>query len=555
MLRSIRITHAYNLLRLNMSYILQTIRDSRFQGTVKTTEKPENLTKAAVEEPTAVIITAEAKKPTMFKEAYPIQEPYVYAAIIKDPETQKTHYEIIEPTLQKDEEKHLKELKNVLMEEVDVSLKDIETREKAENYLKEKTRETIKKYRMKIAPEAVDKLVYYVIRDFLGYGRIDALMKDHLIEDISADGVNVPIYVWHRMYESVPTNLIFKEESELDSFIIRMAYMSGKNISIASPILDASLPDGSRVQLTYGNEITKRGSTFTIRRFRVDPLTISDLIAFRTISPEIAAYLWYVIENRASVLVAGGVASGKTTMLNCLSMFIRPEMKVVSVEDTQELNLPHENWIPSVVRLGFGHEDKKSGTITLFDLLKAAVRQRPDYIIVGEVRGEEAYTLFQAMATGHLGMCTLHAESVESVINRLESEPMNIPKTLIAMTNVIMVMSRTEIGGRPARRVNTTTEVVGMDPEKRNIHTEEIFCWNPRFDRFSSSNKSALLSKQLNRLGISEEEIIRELYRRQTVLEWMAQVGIRRYLDVANVIREYYVSPERVFQKARVGTR
>ena len=522
---------------------------------MKTTEKPENLTKVTAEMPTAVIVDAEVKKPTVFKEAYPIQEPYIYAAIIKDPETQKTHYEIIEPTLQKDEEKHLKELKSFLMEEVDVSLKDIETREKAENYLKEKTRETIKKYRMKIAPEAIDKLVYYVIRDFIGYGRIDALMKDHLIEDISADGVNVPIYVWHRMYESVPTNLIFKEESELDSFIIRMAYMSGKNISIASPILDASLPDGSRVQLTYGNEITKRGSTFTIRRFRVDPLTISDLIAFKTISPEMAAYLWYIIENRASVLVAGGVASGKTTMLNCLSMFIKPEMKVVSVEDTQELNLPHENWIPSVVRLGYGHEDRRSGSITLFDLLKAAVRQRPDYIIVGEVRGEEAYTLFQAMATGHLGMCTLHAESVEAVINRLESEPMNIPKTLIAMTNVIMVMSRTEIGGRPARRVNTATEVVGLDSEKRSIQTEEIFSWNPRFDRFSSSGKSALLSKQLNRLGISEEEIIRELNRRQTVLEWMAHAGIRRYLDVANVIREYYVSPERVFQKARVGTR
>jgi flagellar protein FlaI len=538
-----------------MPYIFQTSRNSRYRGTVKTTEKPENLTKATIEMPTAVIVDAEAKKPTMFKEAYPIQEPYIYAAIIKDPETQKTHYEIIEPTLQKDEEKHLKELKSFLLEEVDVSLKEIETREKAENYLREKTRETIKKYRMKIAPEAIDKLVYYVIRDFIGYGRIDALMKDHLIEDISADGVNVPIYVWHRMYESMPTNLIFKEESELDSFIIRMAYMSGKNISIASPILDASLPDGSRVQLTYGNEITKRGSTFTIRRFRVDPLTISDLIAFKTISPEMAAYLWYVIENRASVLVAGGVASGKTTMLNCLSMFIKPEMKVVSVEDTQELNLPHENWIPSVVRLGYGHEDKRSGSITLFDLLKAAVRQRPDYIIVGEVRGEEAYTLFQAMATGHLGMCTLHAESVEAVINRLESEPMNIPKTLIAMTNVIMVMSRTEIGGRPARRVNTATEVVGLDSEKRSIQTEEIFSWNPRFDRFSSEGKSVLLSKQLNRLGISEEEIIRELNRRQAVLEWMTHAGIRRYLDVANVIREYYVSPERVFQKARVGTR
>jgi flagellar protein FlaI len=406
---------------------------------------------------------------------------------------------------------------------------------------------------MKVAPEAIDKLVYYVIRDFVGYGKIDSLMKDHLIEDISADGVNIPIYVWHRMYESIPTNIIFKEEAELDSFIIRMAYLSGKNISIASPMLDASLPDGSRIQLTYGNEVTKRGSTFTIRRFRVDPLTISDLIAFKTISPEMAAYLWYVIENRASVLVAGGVASGKTTMLNCLSMFIKPEMKIVSVEDTQELNLPHENWIPSVVRLGFGREDKRSGSITLFDLLKAAVRQRPDYIIVGEVRGEEAYTLFQAMATGHLGMCTLHAESVEAAMNRLESEPMNIPKTLIAMTNVIMVMGRMEIDGRPARRVNTTTEVLGLNPEKTSIRTEEIFNWNLRFDKFVSSGKSALLEKQANKLGISEEEVKRELNRRQAILEWMARVGIRRYTDVANIIREYYASPERVFQKARVG--
>ncbi len=522
---------------------------------MKTTKEPENTTKTTEETPFTPVIDAEAKKPTAFREAYPIQEPYVYAAIVKDPETQKTRYEIIEPTLQKEEEQQLKELKSFLMEEVDVNIREIETREKAGNYLKEKSKEVIKKYRMKIPPEAIDKLVYYVIRDFVGYGKIDALMKDHLIEDISADGVNIPIYVWHRMYESIPTNIIFKEESELDSFIIRMAYMSGKNISIASPILDASLPDGSRIQLTYGNEVTRRGSTFTIRRFRVDPLTISDLIAFKTISPEMAAYLWYIIENRASVLVAGGVASGKTTMLNCLSMFIKPEMKVVSVEDTQELNLPHENWIPSVVRLGFGHEDKRNGSITLFDLLKAAVRQRPDYIIVGEVRGEEAYTLFQAMATGHLGMCTIHAESVEAAMNRLESEPMNIPKTLIAMTNVIMVMSRTEIDGRPARRISTTTEVLGFNSDKDSIETEETFNWNPKFDRFSSLGKSALLEKQMNKLGISEDEVKRELGRRQTVLEWMAHEGIRRYTDVANIIREYYASPERVFQKARVGLR
>jgi flagellar protein FlaI len=500
-----------------------------------------------------IIASEDEKKPTIFREVYPIQEPYVYAAIVKEPETEKMRYEVIEPTLQEDEETRLHELKDYLMQEIDVNLKDIETKEKAESYLRENAERIIHKYRLGVAQEAIDKLAYYIIRDFIGYGRIDALMKDHLIEDISADGVNVPIYVWHRTHESIPTNIIFKEESELDSFVVRMAYLSGKSISVASPILDASLPDGSRVQLTFGSEVTRKGSTFTIRRFRTDPLTISDLITFKTISSEMGSYLWYAIENRASVLVAGGVASGKTTMLNCLSMFIKPEMKVVSVEETQELNLPHENWVPSVARLGFGHEDRKSGSITLFDLLKAAVRQRPDYIIVGEVRGEEAYTLFQAIATGHLGMCTMHAESVDAAINRLGSEPMNIPKPLIAMANVVMVMCRTEVDGRPSRRINTTAEVIKFDPERDSILTEEIFNWNPKSDKYSSLTKSGLLEKQMKRQGISEEEVRRELSRRQAVLDWMAREGIRRYTDVANVIREYYANPERVYQKARVG--
>jgi len=511
--------------------------------TSKTVEKPE----------CGILIKEEGKKPGVFREVYPIQEPYVYAAIVKDPKTQKIMYEIIEPTLQKDEEERLKEIKTFLIDELNVSLKEIETKEKAENYLKEKTKETIRKYRIKAPPEAIDKLIYYIIRDFLGYGKIDALMKDNLIEDISADGVNIPIYVWHRMHESLPTNIIFEDEAELDSFVIRMAYLAGKNISIASPILDASLPDGSRVQLTYGSEVTRRGSTFTIRRFKVDPLTISDLIAFNTLSSEMAAYLWYLIENRASVIVAGGVAAGKTTMLNCLSMFIKPEMKIVSVEDTHELNLPHENWIPSVVRLGFGHEDKKGGSITLFDLLKAAVRQRPDYIIVGEVRGEEAYTLFQAMATGHLGMSTLHAESVEAVINRLESEPMNIPKPLIAMIDVVMVIARIEKDGKPARRATTTTEVLELDPKTKSIPTEEVFSWNPRDDKFVFSGYSSLLERQMKKLGVTKGEVKLELDRRKIVLEWMVHKGIRRHTDVANVIREYYANPKRVYQKARVG--
>jgi len=501
----------------------------------------------------AAVISSETKKPAVFQEVYPLQEPYVYAAIVKEKETQKTRYEIIEPTLQKDEEKYLREIKNFLMEELDVNLKEIENKEKAENYLKQKIRELVKKYRIKIPPEAVDKLTYYIIRDFIGYGKIDPLMKDHLIEDISADGVNIPIYVWHRLYESLPTNIMFTDAAELDSFVIRLAYLAGKNISIASPILDASLPEGSRIQLTYGSEVTRRGSTFTIRRFKVDPLTISDLIAFNTISSEMAAYLWYLIENRASVMVAGGVACGKTTTLNCLSMFIKPEMKIVSVEDTQEINLPHENWIPSVVRSGFKGDERRSGTITLFDLLKAAVRQRPDYIIVGEVRGDEAYTLFQAMATGHLGMCTIHAESVEAVINRLESEPMNIPRPLIAMTNIIMVMARTEVNGKPTRRVKVATEVKELEIKTKEILTEEVFRWNPKLDKFAFSGHSALLEKHMQKMGLMEEDIKRELHYRKTVLEWMVQQGIRRHSDVAQVIREYYANPNRVFQKARVG--
>ena len=499
------------------------------------------------------MISSATTKPTVFQEVHALQEPYVYAAIVREKETQKIRYEVIEPTLQPDEEKYLHEIKYFLMEELDVNLKEIENKEKAENYLRKKIKELIKKYRIKIPAEAVDKLTYYIIRDFIGYGKIDPLMRDPLIEDISTDGVNIPIYVWHRFYESLPTNVIFTEASELDSFVVRLAYLAGKNISIAAPILDASLPEGSRIQLTYGREVTRRGSTFTIRRFKADPLTISDLIAFNTISSEMAAYLWYLIEHRASVMVAGGVASGKTTLLNSLSMFIKPEMKIVSVEDTQEINLPHENWIPSVVRAGFKGDDKQRGNITLFDLLKASVRQRPDYIIVGEVRGEEAYTLFQAMATGHLGMCTIHAESVEAVIKRLDSEPMNIPKPLIAMTNVVLIMERTEINGKPARRVSVASEVKGLEPKTGEILIEEMFRWNPKFDKFTSTGDSILLEKQMTKTGVTENDIKRELKARKTVLEWIVQQGIRHHTEVAKIIREYYANPNRVFQKARVG--
>jgi len=493
------------------------------------------------------------KEPSVFREVYPINEPYVYAAVVRQPNTQKMLYEIIEPTLLEEEETQLKEIKALLMEEINVNFKDLETRERAEGYLKNKVREVIKGYHLKIAEEAIDKFMYYIVRDFIGYGKIDPFMKDHLIEDISADGVNIPIYIWHREYESLPTNIIYKDVNELNSFIIRLAYLAKKNVSIASPMLDASLPDGSRIQLTYGTEVTRRGSTFTIRRFRADPLTISDLISFNTLSLDLAAYFWYAIENRASVLVAGGVASGKTTTLNCLSMFIKPELKIVSVEDTAELNLPHENWIPSIVRPGFLYEQKATGAITLFDLLKAAVRQRPDYIIVGEVRGEEAYTLFQAMATGHLGMSTVHAESMDAVIHRLESEPMSIPRSLLSMIDVVMIQLRTEIEGKPARRALTVTEVVALDPKTKELLTNDVYRWDAKHDVFLYSGRSHILERNMKKLGLDSKEIQEELYRRKTVLEWMVKNEIRGYTDVAAVIREYSANPIRIYQKARMG--
>jgi len=496
---------------------------------------------------------ANSKKLSMFQEVYPICEPHAYAAVVREPATQKMRYEVIEPTLREREKNQLREIKDLLVEEINVSLKDLETKEKAKEYLENKVREIVQDYRMKVAEEAMDKLLYYIVRDFIGYGKIDPLMKDHMIEDISADGVNIPIYVWHREYESLPTNIIFKEADELNSFTIRLAYLARKHISVARPMLDAALPDGSRVQLTYGSEITRRGSTFTIRRFRVDPLTISDLISFNTLSSEVAAYFWYAIENRASILVAGGVAAGKTTTLNCLSMFIEPELKIVSVEDTAELNLPHENWIPSVVRPGFGSDEERTGAITLFDLLKAAVRQRPDYIIVGEVRGEEAYTLFQAMATGHLGMSTVHAESVGAVFHRLESEPMNIPRALLTMIDIVMVQLRTEVDGKPARRALTVTEVMSLDPRTKDLLTNNVYRWNSKRDAFLYSGHSYVLESNMKKMGLGEDEVRAELHRRKTVLEWMVKNNIRRYTDVASVIREYYVDPDRVYRRARVG--
>ena len=476
-------------------------------------------------------------------ETYPLTDSFAFAKIVKDQNRGNLIYIVEEPELNAVEVIALDRLKQILNEVIDLKPSDLESKETAREYLKQQSEHVLNRYGFNLSEDSKGKLLYYVVRDNLGFGKIDPLMHDQLIEDISCDGVNVPLYIWHRKYESIPTTVRFKTAEELDLLALRLAYMCGSHVSIAQPLLDASLPDGSRINLTFGNEVTRRGSTFTIRKFKLDPFTVSDLVTFGTISSEMAAYLWYAIENRISILVAGGIAAGKTTLLNCLSMFIKPDLKVVSIEDTPELNLPHENWIPAATRTVFG-KSSESAEITLFDLLKASLRQRPDYIIVGEIRGAEAYTLFQAVSTGHLGMSTIHAESVESAVYRLESAPMNIPRTLIAGIDIFLVQKKVEFKGKPIRKTVAASEIVGLDPRSGEILTNEVYRWNPTDDTFDFTGRSYILENIAEKKGISIEEAEAEIQHRAKFIDWMLKNNIRKYRDVSDVIRYYSKNPE-----------
>jgi flagellar protein FlaI len=482
-------------------------------------------------------------------ESYALNEPYAYAKIVRDASRGNLTYVVEEPELSRDDVVQLGRLKDLLMQVLDVNVTKLDSKEAARDYLKRKSEEVLNHYEFKLDSASKERLLYYMLRDNLGFGKIDPLMHDPSIEDISCDGTGISIYVWHRKYEYVPTSIRFETTEELNSYALRLAYLCGSHVSIAQPMLDSSLPDGSRIHLTYGTEITRRGSTFTIRKFKTDPLTIVDMIAFNTISSELAAYFWYAVENRVSIMVSGGIAAGKTTLLNCLSMFIKPDLKIVSIEDTPELNLPHENWIPTVTRahIGLGTE---GSDISLFDLLKASLRQRPDYIIVGEVRGSEAYTLFQAVSTGHLGMSTLHAESVESAVYRLESEPMNVPRTLISGIDLITIQKRVEHVDKPTRRTVTTSEIVGLDPRSKEILTNEVYKWNPAEDNFEYTGRSYLVERIAEKKGITTDEANEEIRRRAKVLEWMRARNLRNYKEVSDVIRRYYEDPASVYASA-----
>jgi len=495
--------------------------------------------------------------PETFKEHYPLLLPFSYAAIVEN-EKNEVKYSLLEPTLTKLDEQLLTELKNILWDELSINTKSFKNEEEAEEFLKYKILETAIKYRINVDGNTLGKYQYYITRDFLGFGKIDGIMRDENIEDVSCDGTNSPVFVWHRKYESIPSNVTFETPQELENFVFKLAYLCGRHISIAQPILDGTLSDGSRAQVTYGTEVTPKGSTFTIRKFKKTPLTIIDLIIYKALSPEIAAYYWFLIENRHSVMIGGDIGGGKTSMLNAISLFIRPTLKIVSIEDTQEIRLPHKNWEMMVTRQGLGTGagavgEAGIGSISMFDLLRAALRQRPDFIIVGEIRGEEAYALFQAMATGHLGLTTIHAENVQGVLHRLTTKPMNIPSTQVENLNAISIVRRLVVNNVSLRRTISVSEMVGWDREKNDFTIQDIFRWDTEKDIYVKIGRSPLLDRIATQWGYSREEIDQELQMRQTILEYMVKKHLRSYEEVSQLVLDYFSDPQQIYRKAKVS--
>lgn len=483
-------------------------------------------------------------------ELVPIEEPYSFVRIKYDSTAGEYLYEVIEPKLTGDESALLDVLKSSLI--VSLNLSEAKGMEEKRDVLNRATERLLNKLGVEINPISKDRIMYYLRRDFTGYGVINVMMIDPNIEDSSCDGVDIPLYIYHRKYGSIKSNIKFEREDELDAYVVWLAQKCSKHISVANPLLDATIPDGSRLNATLGKHVTKRGSSFTIRRFKDNPFTPVDLLRFKTLSTEMMAYLWISVEFGSSMLVCGGTASGKTTTLNAILLFIPPQMKIVSIEDTRELNLPHENWIPGLTREGFGgRSGAVSGTINMFDLLTAALRQRPQYLMVGEVRGKEAYVVFQAMATGHISYSTFHAEDVQAMVHRLENDPIDLPRALLTALNLVLLQGQVKVGTKMTRRVKGLTEIVGMDPETGELITNSVFTWNPADDSFTYSGHSYIYEKVRAVRNWSPREMEREVKRRMDILEYMKKIGVNNYRQVAKIVSAYYKDAEKVMKEVR----
>ncbi|RKD95661.1 type II/IV secretion system ATPase subunit [Halopiger aswanensis] len=470
---------------------------------------------------------------------YWVDAPFSFVSIAYDASASQHRYRVIEPQLTEEE----RVLLETLFEDVrDPLLYRADDAGDVEDLLRETIHEYLERYGAEIDMATFYRLFYYIHRDFRGYGRLEPIMHDPHVEDISCDGYDLPIFVYHDEYTDIETNVAFGTD-ELDGFVVRLAQHSGRHISIGEPMVETTLPDGSRAELALGKEVTPRGSAFTIRKYASEPFTPVDLLEYGTFSVEQMAYLWLAIEHNKSLLFAGGTASGKTTSMNAISMFIPPRAKVLTIEDTRELELYHDNWLSSVTRERV-HEGKD---VTMYDLLRSALRHRPEYIVVGEVRGEEAITLFQAMNTGHTTYSTMHADSVQTVINRLENEPINVPRSMVQSLDILSVQTLTRLGEGRVRRNKVLAEIEGIDQRTGELDYSTAYTWDSEADAFRGTG-SRVLEEIRDEQGWSRTELLTELRNRERFLEYLRNNDISDYRRFTALVNEYYADTERVLE-------
>jgi len=471
---------------------------------------------------------------------YWVNAPFAYVVTTYDDEASERYYYAVEPDLDSFERELLARIKTDIRAPLMYQSDDDSS---TDDVLIEELARLIETYGIEVDMGTFHALFYYLKRDFRGFGKLDPLLNDAHIEDISCDGYDLPIFVYHDEYTDIETNISFAEQ-ELDNFVIRLAQQSGQHISVGDPMVEATLEDGSRAELSLGREVTPRGSAFTIRQYADDPFTPIDLINYNTFSIEQMAYFWLCIEHNKSLIFAGGTASGKTTSMNAVSMFIPPRSKVLTIEDTRELSLYHDNWLSSVTR-----EQMDDGSdIDMYDLLRSALRHRPEYIIVGEVRGQEAVTLFQAMNTGHTTFSTMHADSIETVINRLENEPINVPRAMVQSLDMLSVQTQVRIDDTRLRRSRVIGEIRGIDQRTGELDYASAFNWNAEADTFQS-NDSELLGEIQDERGWSRNELLEEMRNRRRVLSYLQQKGISDYREFTALINEYYADKHRVLDR------
>lgn len=483
-------------------------------------------------------------------ERYWAKKPYSYVSVLFDPEEDEFLYHINEPHTD-DFQEYIRSDVNAVLRDVLIHEEPVDEDERRE-VLENKMLEIFEQYVSDITPETCYKTRYYLLRNFIGYGKVDAIMRDRGIEDISCDGPGVPIFVYHRGYRDLETNVVY-EESELNSFVLRLSQRSDKHISIANPMVDASLPDGSRIQMTLGEEVSTRGSNFTIRRFRDVPFTPVDLIKWGTFSAEQMAYFWLAIQNNMSLIFAGGTASGKTTSMNAISLFIPRKSKIITIEDTREIMLPHENWVQGITRESPIGAEKSD--VSMYRLLEAALRQRPEYLLVGEVRTDPrvAQTFFQAMATGHTSYTTFHADSVETVLSRMQNEPLNVPPQMLRELDIIAIQKQVFRGGKRVRR-NVRIAELGTESETGGeLGRNDVYAWKSREDAFEGLEESEKMREIMDMRGWDEEELREQLEWRTNLLEYLVENEVVEYEKVVSIIRRFEKDPEKVIEEAENG--